>query len=57
MEDIRDLVFMRKRAVLNELILADGSITVSKEGMVICGIVKLGEDDFKEQILGQTTFG
>ena len=49
--------FKLKRKLLDDLKLAGGKIKVSKEGIVIEGVIKVGEDSFNEQILGQTCFG
>jgi DNA invertase Pin-like site-specific DNA recombinase len=56
-QDIEDLLYQVKRKLFDDLILAGGKVTVSQDGIVINGIVRLGEDDFKEQILGQSSFG
>ena len=53
-QDIEGLLHQVKRKLFDDLILAGGKVTVSQDGIVIKGIVKLGEDSFKEQILAQT---
>lgn len=56
-EDAKDAGFKISRKLLDDLVLAGGKITVNHQGVVINGLIKLGEDDFKQEIIGQASFG
>ena len=51
-----DEIFKLQRKFFDELVLAGGEITVSKDEAEIDGLVRV-DDKFTKQTIGQTTFG
>lgn len=56
-EEVEEAIFAHQKKLLNDLIVAGGRIVVSSEMVVVYGVVKTGDDEFSQDILGQTTFG
>lgn len=56
-DDVRDAGFKITRKLLDDLVLAGGKITVNHQGVVIHGVIRLGEDHFKQDILGRDKMG
>ena len=56
-DDVKDAGFEITRKLLDDLVLAGGKITVNHQGVEIHGVIRVGEDDFKQEIIGQTSYG